>query len=371
MEIEETSMDNPQPPEPEGSRWGRAHHVLLAFLGVGVVIWLLTGFYQIQGSEVGMVERMGAMVTDLNGKVSIKTMGLHYGMPWPIDTIHKFPTGEAHSLTVKDFNTSTAATEEYKKYLSSLGYTKQVLDAVFDPYLITSDKNMLNAQLTVRYLIKDPEAYFMCVAHSESEGGTAGSSALKIMLAEREAVLSHIVCHELVRELARTRVEAALTEHRQELINRLLAGIQREITFLRLGIMVDSINLELRWPLQVDEAFTSAQRARAEMQTNIETAKSDRSVRTTRAAGGETDQILDAAKGDADHVIKQAKGEVERFNNVYEPYRAAPFITRTSLYNDTMNLILKNVQRVMYVQPGQKQTLVLDPPVVDRSQPSK
>jgi hypothetical protein len=34
--------------EPEGSRWAKAHHILLGFLLLSAVIWILSGFYQVK-----------------------------------------------------------------------------------------------------------------------------------------------------------------------------------------------------------------------------------------------------------------------------------------------------------------------------------
>src|SRR6185503_6756983 len=76
-------------PPPEGSRFGKAHHILLIFALAVFVIWLLTGFYQVKSDEVAIVERLGQYLQNPDGKAALVEQGLHYHMPWPIDTVHK------------------------------------------------------------------------------------------------------------------------------------------------------------------------------------------------------------------------------------------------------------------------------------------
>ncbi len=44
-----------------GSGWGKAHHVLLGFLALAVLVWVGSGFYKVNADEVAIVERPGAI----------------------------------------------------------------------------------------------------------------------------------------------------------------------------------------------------------------------------------------------------------------------------------------------------------------------
>src|SRR5439155_748489 len=57
-------------------RWRTA---LAGLFGVGLVVWLLSGFTQIRPDEVAVVRRFG---NPLDGEL---LPGLHWGWPWPID----------------------------------------------------------------------------------------------------------------------------------------------------------------------------------------------------------------------------------------------------------------------------------------------
>lgn len=369
-ELQDNSAVPPVHQELEGTRWARAHHVLLGFLGVGFVIWILTGIYRIEISQIGLVERMGAWVTDANGQTTIQQMGLHYGLPWPLDIVHKFPISETHKLDVVTFGSPDLQTEEFKRMLSSQGMPKLALEAFFDPYLITSDKNNLNSKVQIKYHINKPELFFNSVAHTSIDQGSAGRTDLTILLAEREQVIKQVVDHELIREMSRINMEKVLTD-KQDFQEHLRLGIQREIEALGLGVTIDALSVDISWPKAVDPAFIEALNAKAGMQQAIDRANSIANNTMIMAQERAKSSIMVDAAKDANGVLEQAKGEVGRFSSVYEKYQKHQDLTTTSIHTDALNSVIGNVGRVMYVQPGQKETIVIDPPIIDRSQPSK
>src|SRR5438046_343354 len=92
-----TPPDDLAPPPPEGSRFAKAHHILLFFTAFVLLVWLLSGIYQVKSDEVAIVERLGVYVAH-------EENGLHYHLPWPIDTIHKVSIQQSRTLTVRAFN---------------------------------------------------------------------------------------------------------------------------------------------------------------------------------------------------------------------------------------------------------------------------
>ena len=95
-----------------GSRWGKAHHVLLVFAACAIGVWLLSGFYKVKADEVAIVERLGQFVGS-DGKAALIEQGLHYHLPWPIDEVFKIPVQQTRTLTV---NTFFAPMDEYADY---------------------------------------------------------------------------------------------------------------------------------------------------------------------------------------------------------------------------------------------------------------
>src|ERR1035437_2345778 len=62
------SPEDPAPP-PEGSRFAKAHHVLLIFLALVLLGWLLSGYYQVNNDQIAIVERLGTYLVNADGSV--------------------------------------------------------------------------------------------------------------------------------------------------------------------------------------------------------------------------------------------------------------------------------------------------------------
>jgi len=164
-ETLETSPDGT--PAPEGSRFGKAHHILLSFVTAALVIWLLTGFYQVKSDEVAIIERLGQYLQTPNEKAALIEQGLHYHLPWPIDTVHKVSIQQTMTLRVNAFDTSPEAYAEFKQQLmQARAGTLQQISAIFDPYLITADKSVVHMDISVVYRVNDPEAWLNTISHS-------------------------------------------------------------------------------------------------------------------------------------------------------------------------------------------------------------
>jgi len=344
---------------PESSNQLTAARVLLAFVAVALIVWLCTGFYSVSASEVALVERMGQLVGTVDHQgvrhATVVPTGLHYGLPWPLDIVHKIPSSQSLVIDIKDFSTAPLEYQQYKNVLMQQGIPKSAVDAVFDPYLITSDKNVLHASITVQYRVQDPEEYFMSAAHSDSLKQAT-------LVADREAVLRKVALHALIRCMADTTIDEALYQGRQDLVNRLTALTQKEAKELKLGVSIDRVNVpEVRWPANLDDVFNLANQAHAQAeQTKLNAQQYAESLKTNTQTGVVA-QILSDAQSYQGKVVKGAMGEAERFKLVYARYQAAPDLTRLSIYADTMDAIFANVTRTIFVQKGQKAWLPLDP----------
>lgn len=348
--IDSLEPETPEPAEHESSwpKWLNAATILLIFVIAGSLIWVLTGLYKINAGEVAVIERMGEF-TD-----SIAEPGPHMSWPWPIDIVHKIPRDQMQTLIVNDFNQSPAAYAQFKRDLTSQGIPAVVVDAIFDPYLITADKNVLNVKIAVQYRISDPKAYLMSVSH-----GTAHNNAQ--IFAERERIIRQVALHVLIREIARTTIDNALSDQ-SALADRLLVHARAEAEQLKLGINIEKIDLQyIRWPAGVDQAFTEESRARLQKEAQIQAAEAYRTSMVNAARQGHAFRIIGEAEAYKRKAIDDARGEAERFRQVYDQYKKSPELTRVSVYSDAMSKVFKNVSRVILVQPGQRANLVLDP----------
>jgi membrane protease subunit HflK len=378
-------------PEPEGSRWGKAHHVLLGFLGLAVAVWIGSGFYQVNADEVAVVERLGQFVSvgGPGGKATLVEQGLHYRIPWPVDRVFKIPVQQTRTLTVNTFYAPQDAYADFKRdaMRNDPNMTPEVLNSVFDPYLITADKNVVHVSLMVTYRINDPEAWIMTVSH-EAEEKAASDTVVAATAGEadmREQLFQQIVQHALVRQLAVLPVDRVLFsdavvggDRWRLLLNN---AVQNAMVLpdpsdptgkkrIDLGVEVQKADVvATHWPSYqaVDMAFQSvltaksgADVARFQAQTYAQSA--------ITAAQSQKETMVREAEAYAKQMTNQAAGEANRFTQVYEQFEKAPDVTKWNVYADAVQTVSAAATRMMFVEPGQKTIVTLDPPVFDASQ---
>ena len=122
------------------------------FVGVAVVVILLTGVYKVDTGEVAVVLRFGAL-TGSTAEEQIKKPGLHFALPNFIDEVVKIPVDKVQELSVTTLNSTgdTVGGSIRKK-----------------GYVITGDSNILLLKMAVKYKISDPIAYALYINDAES-----------------------------------------------------------------------------------------------------------------------------------------------------------------------------------------------------------
>ena len=95
-------------------------------------------------------------------------------------------------------------------------------------------------------------------------------------------------------------------------------------------------------PSQVVDSFRDVQTARIDKESEINRAYKYRNDIYPKVKG-EAGKIIEDANGYAIAVVNKAKGDASRFNQVYEQYKNAPFVTRKRMYLEAMeNIFNKN-----------------------------
>ncbi len=343
---------------PPANRWLSAQYALVYFfLGV-VLVWILSGWYKVGHGEVALVQRLGQYLTGPDGKPELMEAGLHYHLPWPVDRVYIVPLSRAALLPITDFNTSPASYEQRRKQLMRAGKPRQVVDAIYNPYLITGDQNILHAQIAVQYEISHPFAYLTSVYQPPNLAPGAG----------RLNVLRLLTDHQLIRKMAAANVEEALYSGHQKLESEIFSvtrphrGLQAPIDALGLGVQIQSVSLKsVRWPKAVDQAFSAVLNARQREDREIQDAKKTANTLTTLATG-EAEAVVRKAKAAARRRVNEAQGESQAFSQIYAQYRVNPRVITLKLLSDALGGVMRHVDRVFFVQPGQQILLSLPPP---------
>ncbi len=347
------------PSEPPVNRWLTPQFVLLYFVVGVIIVWILSGFYQVGVGEVAVVERLGQYEMMPGGKhAMLMEAGLHYHIPWPIDTIHIVPLEREHLLEVSDFHSSPAANAGMVKALLRRGYPKRLINAIYNPYLITGDKNILHARVAVQYQISHPLRFILAVYQPPGEAPNQAWNQVMSLLTDRA----------LIHKLAYATVDEALyngkTQLEQELYDPVKphSGLQRLVTKLDLGAQVERVELKyIHWPSAVNQAFSAVLNARQQKNQDHQDAKKHYN-QLVILANAQAQTILNQAQASAASTTDQAQGEANAFSQIFAQYQHNPRVITLKLLNDTLSNVMNNVARVFFVQPHQQIILSMPPP---------
>ncbi|MBV6417236.1 MAG: hypothetical protein CMLOHMNK_01875 [Steroidobacteraceae bacterium] len=286
-----------------GSGGGQKGISPLVVLAVVIVGWLLSGFYQVNPAERGVLQRFGKFVGVRDP-----------GWGWRLRGVE----------TVTKVNVSA---------VNSVKYESRVL---------TADVNLVNLTLAVQYQFGDPVKVLFGVRDPESTLREVSESAI------REVV-------------GRGDLEAILVSARQQVTERTKDLIQRTLDTYGTGIRVTSVNLtEVQVPDAVVPSQRDANKAIADRERLQKEAETYRSGIIPVAEGAAARQIQDAEAYKA-QVTALAEGEASRFNQLRQAYETAPRVTRERMYLDTIEGVLKGSKKVVIDSKGVGNNLIYLP----------
>lgn len=374
--MSEIESDMPESTEPagEGSRFAKAHNIMLLFVIGVLVVWILSGFYQVKANQIAIVERLGQFVANAEGKAILVEHGLHYHLPWPIDRIHVISTQQQFTMPVTTFNTSPEKYAAFKLDYLRRGWQQQQLDAIYDPYLLTGDKCVIHMDITVQFHIDDPQAWLTSVSHDYSTlYDAAGEGDM------RNQLFLQIAQRALVANVGKMPLESVLRDGREELQNALLRSLQEAMTISDAGDATGGTKLSLgaqilkvqigndKVPDRVGPAYENLNKQRAMADAVRNQAKGDANAATIKADGEKTTLIVNA-KNYAQSTVQAAKGDASRFGQILEQYYTAPDVTRWTIYSEAVGSVAGNAKRILFAAPGQPTIITINQPEIDTGQ---
>ena len=259
--------------------------------GLALLIWLVSGFYQIEDGERGVLQRFGAYAGD-------RGSGAGWHLPWPIETIAVVDLGKLNS-------------------------------ADFQSRMLTSDGMLLNITASITYRYREARAALFAVRNPDALVHELGEAVL------REAVGQQPIAG-LMGGATREPLTVSLRTAIQQLLDHMGAGLQ-----------IAAVNLT---DVQVPEAVLAAQRDR--VQANFDNERVAREAQgyaaelIPAAQGQAQKQRLDAEAYKL-QVIGTAEGEAARFAPIAAAYARAPAVTRNQLYLETIETILAHSRKII------------------------
>lgn len=306
---------------------GKGRRLLLTLLGIA---WVASGIYRVEPDEQGVLLRFGHWIDTTDP-------GLHYHLPWPIDSIvlpKVTQINQLHLGNLYDGSTPDGSDPREKQ-------------------MLTGDENIVEADCALFWRIKDAGQFLFKVKDPEISLRIAGESALREII-------------------SRTPIQSAMSNKRQQVAEDTRALLQARLDAEQAGILITQVQLQrVDPPSAVIDAFNDVQRARADQE------------RARNEAQAYSNDILPKARGDAariqqeaeayqSQVINLAQGEAKRFDSVYQSYAKAKDVTAWRLYLESMDEVLKKASKVIVDSSGKTMSGVMPYlPLQDGSKSSK
>jgi membrane protease subunit HflK len=256
-----------------------------------VLLWLLfTTMHRIAPEERGVVTTFGGYSHTLES-------GIGLTLPWPIQSVQKVDVQNIRNVDLGSTGTETL--------------------------MLTGDQNIIDIAYSVRWNIRDPEAFLFEVASPEEAIRQVAESAMRAVV-------------------ARVTLEDAIGDRRGEIEGRVQEMMQRILDAYGAGVAIQGVSIkQADPPAAVIDAFKEVTAAQQQAQSYI-----------------------NDARAYALQLTAKAQGEATAFDKVYEQYRLAPEVTRRRMYYETMERVLQNVPKTIIEAPGVTPYLAL--PEVNR-----
>ena len=288
-----------------------------------VLVGLLGAVYQIEPEEVGVVLRFGKYVRTTEP-------GLHFKIPFAEDML-RVPVQRQLKQEFGFRTTDAGVRTEFADRAGQLGE---------ESVMLTGDLNVAVVEWIVQYRVSDPYEYLFRVRGLE---GT--------FRAMTEAVMRETVGDRTVTEV--------VTVGRQEIESAVEARLQEMTNQYQMGITIDQVVLQdVNPPDPVKPSWDEVSQAQQQRDQLINVALAEYNAVIPRARG-EAEQTILQAEGYALDRVNRAQGEAARFVAVETAYRQSPNVTRQRLYLETMQRILPQVGRKVFVAEGANGVLPL------------
>ncbi len=272
-----------------------------------LLIWLASGFYQVQPNEEAIVLRFGAYN-------DTTTPGLHYHLPYPVETVRKVNITQERSINL--------GVQEFRE-------PREPKANIFtESHMLTGDENIVDINLTIVWRVENAKDYVFNMQNPDQTVRVAAQSVLREIVGQSQ--MMPIISGD------RGKVEDETKEELQKVLDEFGAGIR----IVRVKLQ------KADPPKQVVDAFNEVQRAKADMERFKNEAEAYRNEVLPKSRG-EAAQRLQNAEAYKQAVVSKAKGEAERFLSVYDAYKNGKDVTIKRLYLETMEKVLGNSDTVI------------------------
>lgn len=288
----------------------------LGLLALVVLVSLLGTVYQIEPEEVGVILRFGKYARTAEP-------GLHFKLPF-VEDMTRVPVQrqlkQEFGFRTVEVGTRTEFATQERRFAD-------------EAVMLTGDLNVAVVEWIVQYRVSDPRKYLFEVRNLE-----------ETFRAMNEAIMRETVGDRTVTEV--------VTVGRQEIETTVETRLQALTDQYQMGITIDQVVLQdVNPPDPVRPSWDEVSQAQQQAQRAVNEALAEYNAVIPRARG-EAEQTVLQAEGYALDRVNRAEGEASRFAAIEAAYRQAPEVTRQRMYLETMQQILPQVGRKVFVAEG-------------------
>lgn len=290
--------------------------VIFTVIVVVAVIYLMSGIYQVDPSQVALVKTFG--------KYSYTTgPGIHIHAPYPFQS-HVIV--DVQTIRKQEIGFRTVRPGQY-------------VSRKEEAMILTGDGNIVSVEAVVQFRVSDPVKFVFSVEKPEELVKFTTESALRERIAKRT-------------------VDEILTAERDTVAYEVKEMTQQILNEYDVGVTVLNVLLqEVVPPEPVIVAFDDVNNAKQDKERYINEA--------TRYANnlipiveGEAKKIVLEAEAYAQQRILQAIGETQRFLSILNEYKNAPRIVETRLKIETLEQVLPKAKTIILLDNSQKITFL-------------
>lgn len=325
----------------QSRHWFAQHAQLLgkSALAALLLLYLLSGITLVGPDEMAVVTRFGRRVPPA------LTPGLHYRWPWPITSVTKLKpqqiqVAELGFRTLTDATATEPAAYEWNLQHRNGRYEKQTEESL----LLTGDENLIEVNAVVQFAVGSPDEFLFATTNPTNLLRTTAEAALRTLIGQHS-------------------LDSVLTTGRAQIEEQAKALLQRDLDAYHSGLKIVAVQLQDVHPsVEVVDAFRNVSSAFEEKNTLINQAEAYRNEQLELARGQALARLAEAAGYTTDRA-NRATGDAERFKQAVSAFQAAPGVTETRLYLETIEKVLAGKKKMIVDASkfGKRQMLFVDP----------
>lgn len=306
-----------------------------------LVLFVFSGITKIEPDSVGLLLRFGDLQGGSPGE-QVRQPGLLLALPFPIDEVKTVAGAEKEGEVVID---------EVWRELTDVATTDDI-DPVLEGYCLTGDHNIFQAKVVVKYRVTDPIAFELWMDKED-----------------RESLLRDVVLAALVQTVAGWTMDDSLNLQRansgsddtteERLAQTIWRHAQKRLDALGArgeskgcGMTISAMEFQQRHPPRhVIAEFEQVQSAKIAKQTLWQQAKAfeNREIPNAKA---KANGMVQGATAYKDALVARANADVSEFKQLHEQYQKSPGLVWQRIYLETIEYVLGNVKKHLFVSPG-------------------